>query len=110
MAACVRCGAETAVLVNQIAPLCVACHKELEKEATDSLLLIYREAVRKLREDLSDLAVAMASGSLESEAVLKLLRQCEKAQVLCFELLCEVATRERPGFSGGWRQYLESIE
>jgi hypothetical protein len=82
----------------------------LEKEATDSLLLIYREAVRRLREDLSNLAIAMAKGSLESEAVVKLLKQSERAQVLCFELLCELASRERPGFSGGWRQYLESIE
>jgi hypothetical protein len=110
MAVCVRCGAETDVLVYGLAPLCAACHEELEREATQALMVMYLEALRRCREDLSNLANAVAAGPLESDEFLKVLRQCEKSQLICMELLCELANRESPGFSARWRRYWKSTE
>src|SRR5215468_1440773 len=85
MPACVRCGAVTDLLMGNGAPLCYACHDELEREAKRSLIVLFEDAIRIYREDVSKLSVA--AGSLEFDAFQKLLAQCCKSHQTCVELL-----------------------
>jgi hypothetical protein len=99
MDACVRCGAEAVKLEHGVAPLCVVCDDELETEADQTLVAIFREASRSYRQFLSNLADA--AGGPDFDTFQELMRQCEKSRLECIELLSEMARRRssdgRPG-------------
>jgi hypothetical protein len=66
-------------------PLCVECDETLESEADRSLVLMFREAVRQCRRELSDLAGA--AGGPDFDVFQKLMRQNEASRLVCIELL-----------------------
>jgi hypothetical protein len=82
------------MLVRIVARLCVSCREEFEREATHALLVTYREAVGKFREDVTSLADAVTAGPLEADSFEKMLTQCEKSHLVCIELLSELKSRE----------------
>jgi hypothetical protein len=90
--------------------LCSACQENLEREATGSLLALYREIVSRYIEEVDHLAQAMAPASRESALVRGLLEECEKSRMMCMALLCELASRKGTRYSGRWRHFLESFE
>jgi hypothetical protein len=102
MDACVRCGAEGVRLDHGVAPLCVVCDDELETEADQTLVAIFREPARSYRDELSDLAAA--AGGPDFDAFQSLMRQCEKSRLTCIELLGEM---ERRGSSARKPSFLE---
>jgi hypothetical protein len=71
--------------------LCVACDDELETEADQTLVAMFREAARSYRQDLSDLEAA--AGGPDFDGFQKLMKRCERSRVACVELLAEMERR-----------------
>src|SRR5262249_1273348 len=92
---CIRCGTGTTALEHGVAPLCLACDDELESEADQSLVVLFREAARSYPEDLRNLSTA--AGGPDFETFQRLMRQCERSRVVCIELLGEMESRGSRG-------------
>jgi hypothetical protein len=67
---------------------------DLEREVNELLVVMFGEAVRRHRQDLSHLAAA--AGGLDFDAFQKLMGRCERSLVACVELLGEIETRRLP--------------
>jgi hypothetical protein len=92
---CVRCGAEPAMR-EQVIALCFSCLRQLERESTHFLLVMYRESVSQYRQGVTSLAEAVTAGPLHADSFETLLTQCEKSHLVSIQLLSELENRE-PG-------------
>lgn len=100
MAACVRCGAETMLFVNEV-PLCIECDAKNDSENSErdrlgggwlpvqppkkhELIAAYTKATKQYVARVKDLA--RATGGMELDAYLNLVAKCEESRVLCISL------------------------
>jgi hypothetical protein len=63
----------------------------LEAEADQTLVAIFRDALRRYRQELVNLAAV--AGGPDFEAFQKLMRQCERSRLVCIEIVGEMERR-----------------
>jgi hypothetical protein len=67
---------------------------ELEREVNGLLVVMFREAARRYRQDLNHLAAA--AGGPDFDEFQKLVKRCERSRLVCVELLGEMERRGLP--------------